>query len=531
MHRPYHRKLIGSLLFASIASGCAGTNQSIVRREPSVAVEPTLASDLPDISGRASISSDDQTRTHAEADGAIRPVAFSRDDQVAASSGSPQQDSKAEAAPVAPPVPPSASGPVQSVDSTPDIVIETAEDSVTLEELEQIALANNPTIQQLAASASKAAGVRDQIDVSPNPTFGYFGSQLADRGTDQHGLYVEQEFVRGDKLQLNRAVLNQSVQARMWDVEAQRYRVLTDVRMRFFEALAAQQQLEATNAFQKVAERGLKAATERREAGEASQIEVLQARIQLNEVRLASRQAYATFQGAWKDLVSVSGVPTMEPRVLVADPDVVESDRNWDSLAMQIMAESPELAAARARVCEASAMVRRQEAQPIPNLTVQLGAGMDNGTDNGLINLQIGAPIPVFNDNSGNISAAYADYCRATHEVRRIEMAIKARLARASQDFESAKAAVNQYQQQILPDADETLKLSEQAYGAGEIDFLQVLIVRRTYFDANIRYIQARGNLAMADARVQGLLLTGGLDAPGDFSGDDGLRGQSFGGM
>ncbi|MCA9051493.1 MAG: TolC family protein [Planctomycetaceae bacterium] len=403
--------------------------------------------------------------------------------------------------------------------------------SITLAEVEQLALENNPSIQQSAAAAGQADSLRDQVGLRPNPTFGYFGSQLADRNTDQHGLYVDQEFVRGNKLHLNRCVLQQTAQARLWDVETQKQRVCTDIRMRFFEAMAAQQQLNATLSFTEVAERGVQAATERQQAGEASQVEVLQSRIQLNEVRLAGRQARAAFEGAWNDLISVAGVPYMTPRRLEADLGVAREATDWDAVYADIVQRSPELSAAAARVREASAMVRRQEAQPIPNINVQLGAGVDNGTDAGLINLQVGAPIPVHNDNHGNISAAYAEYCRATHEVRRLELSLRARLARAVQDYESALAAVTKYEDEILPDAGQTLKLSEQAYKAGELDFLQVLIVRRTYFDSNIRYIQARGQLAQANARIHGLLLTGGLDINADTSADDGLRGQSFGGQ
>jgi cobalt-zinc-cadmium efflux system outer membrane protein len=74
-------------------------------------------------------------------------------------------------------------------------------------------------------------------------------------------------------------------------------------------------------------------------------------------------------------------------------------------------------------------------------------------------------------------------------------------------------------------------KLSEKAYQAGELDFLQVLVVRRSYYDASVRLIQAKGNLAQAVSKVDGLLLTGGLDSPVDFTNGDGIRGSAFGGQ
>lgn len=404
-------------------------------------------------------------------------------------------------------------------------------EELTLGMLEEIALTNNPTIRQLSASASQAAGVRDQVRRRPNPTIGYNAAQLADSGTDQHSLFIEQEIVRGNKLALNWSVLNQATHAQLWEVEAQRQRVLTDIRMRYYEAVAAQQKLVVTKNFLKVAEKGVEVAQKRQSAGETSQVEVLQARVQLNEIELAFQQIQANLDGAWKDLAAIAGVPEMDRPTLEENLEAEEIDSDWGILYQNLLAQSPELSAARTRVAQAQAMLCRQQAQPISNLTLQLGTGYDNGTDNGLINLQIGAPIPVFNDNSGNISAAYADYCRATHEVKRIEMSIKSRLARASQEYEANLAAVKKFEGKILPDADTMLALSEQAYQAGELDFLQVLIVRKTFYDSKIRHLQARGDFAQASANIHGLLLTGGLGIQGEFINDDSLRGQSFGGQ
>lgn len=51
------------------------------------------------------------------------------------------------------------------------------------------------------------------------------------------------------------------------------------------------------------------------------------------------------------------------------------------------------------------------------------------------------------------------------------------------------------YQKELLPAAQETLVLAEAAYRAGEQDFIQLLVTRRTYFDSNLAYIGARAQL------------------------------------
>ena len=109
-------------------------------------------------------------------------------------------------------------------------------------------------------------------------------------------------------------------------------------------------------------------------------------------------------------------------------------------------------------------------------------------------------------------------------------MAIESRLAAASQAYDAAVASVNIYSEEILPRAAETLQLAEQAYSAGEFEFLQILIARRTYFDANLEYVTAQAELAQANALVQGQVLSGSLETARNTELDSGLRDQSLGG-
>ncbi|MFG0290984.1 MAG: TolC family protein [Rhodopirellula sp. JB044] len=401
----------------------------------------------------------------------------------------------------------------------------------TLADLEQIALANHPSLAAADATRSKAAGLRQQVGTRPNPTLGYFGQQMADRNTDQHGFFVEQEFVRGNKLQLNQEVLGHTARAQALERETQRHRILTDVRVRFYEALAAQHTLDATRRFLEVADRGVQVAEQRERAEEGTLIEILQAKTLLSEVQLAAEQAEIRYRGAWQDLAAIAGMDSVVPVQLLGDAAPSSSPRDWQNVYASILIQSPELSVAQAIVCEKQALLRRQRVQHVPNVTGQLGAGYDVGTDNGMINVQLSAPVPVVNRNQGNISAAYADYVRATHEVKRIEQSIRSRLARTAQEYDGALTTVQKYRNEIIPQAEKSLELSETAYRAGELDFLQVLVVRRTYYDATIKLIDAKGRLASAAAKVDGLLLTGGLESPVDHTDGDGLRDASFGGQ
>ena len=462
--------------------------------------------------------------------GSVAPVADSAPSAVVPVAASAASDSSESLATVATPA---------SDENTPASALQTASpsapaeqapaaDGLTLAEVEQLALSSNPTIRQLSASIQKARGFRSQVGLKPNPTIGYFGSQIADEGTDQHGAFVSQEFVTGGKLAQNRRVLDRSLQAQLWDFETQKQRVLTDVRVQFYEALAAQRRIELTDQFHDVTVKGVEVSRRRRDAQETSAVDLLQAEVQMAEIDVARQQARVALRGAVQQLAAVTGAGELPEERLSGELRQEAAEQNWDSILQNLLQSSPELQAARSRVSAAHALQQRQQLQTIPNLQTEIGAGADNATGSGLINVTVGVPVPVHNRNTGNISAAFAEYSRATHEVARIEASIKSRLAATRQDYDAAAVAVRQYDGEILPRAAQTLELSEKAFAAGEFDFLQVLIVRRTYFEANLKYVESLAALAQARARIDGLLLTGGLEPPGDFEGDDSLRSQTF---
>jgi outer membrane protein, heavy metal efflux system len=405
---------------------------------------------------------------------------------------------------------------------------DTSTNTYTIEELESLALSNNPTIAQLVATAQKAAGYQTQVSLRANPILGYNGTQIADAGTDQHSIFISQTIITAGKLELNRCVLNEALRAQLFQLEAQKVRVATDVRVRFYDALAAQTRVALIRDFQSVVKKGLELAELRKKASEGSQLEVVQAKQQLAEAELSLVQAEASYLAAWRELVAMVGCPDHNVASLSGELPTSSDDHDWKAIAERTISESPEYQVALARLSQAQANLQRQNVQAVSNVDVNFASGVDNGTNSGMINLQVGAPIPVFNKNQGNIAAARAECSRAAHEIGRIEKSVKARIAAVSREYNVSMAAVNKYRLQILPNAKQSLELAELAYKAGEESFVQVLIARRGYFEANLQLLTSQATLAQSQARLDGYVLSGGLDPIVDESGDDSLRGLTF---
>jgi cobalt-zinc-cadmium efflux system outer membrane protein len=330
---------------------------------------------------------------------------------------------------------------------------------------------------------------------------------------------------------VNRQVLNQDVQAMLWEVETQRYRVRTDVQRRYFQVLAAQRRLAISHKFHEVADQGVDIAQKRFDAQEGSRPDILQAEIQRTEVDLLIRRAEFDLDGSRQALAAVIGIESLPEQTLTGELKSIPVERDSATAYQTLVGSSPELRAAYSRQHRARLNIDRQEIQAIPNPTVQVGGGHDTSTGSGIAGVQVSMAIPAWNKNEGNIEAANADYCRAVQDVRRLELGLKSRLALALKDYNSARVTVEQYQDEILPKAQEALDLSELAYQAGEFDFIRVLTARRQYFEANLQYINALAEYSVADAVIEGLLLSGGLDETMDFDRDDTLRDRAMNNM
>lgn len=494
--KPYFHLCLACLL-SCIAIGCKGLHPRTVAAGPS----PTLTS-------KASIKTDEASENQLSSLGVRQAVTQSALNQVASDHIEPASFEVALAEPTA--------------------NYESVENGATLEELLSLAFTNNPAIKELAATTHIAAGYRTQVGLYANPLVGYQGQQLADAGTDQHLVFIEQQIITGNKLQLNRAVLNETVRAQLQELETQKLRVATDIKTVFFDCLRIQQQLASIDQFSGLLQQGVTAAETRMEAGEGSRIDVMQTTVQLKQFELDRKQLAVTLDARLREMAAIAGVANLQLQSVTGDLPDLPAPRDWKSIEEGVVTMSPEYAAAQARIRQASAAVQRHESQPLPNLAVQLGAGVDNSTDSGMINIQVGAPIPVFNKNQGNIAAARAEYCRAVQEANRIDHAIRARLAVASGEYSRAEEAVKIYTADLLPAAQETLNLAEAAYQSGEQDFVQLLITRRTYFDTNLAFIAARAQLATAQAQIDGYMLSGALNSVINNGGDDYLRALSL---
>ena len=383
---------------------------------------------------------------------------------------------------------------------------------LTLEDLEHMALAGNPTLAQAAAKVRAAQGQWLQAGLQPNPIIGYQGTEIGNEGrAGQQGGFLSQEIVRPGKLQLARLANSRAVAQAQAEFAAQRLRVLNDVRAEYFNVLVAQRAVELTRELASLGRSALSTTEQLFRGEQIAYVDVLQARIEANSAEISVENARNRHVAAWRRLSSVVGVPDMVPLELIGKLEPPADDLKWEDSLGRLLSESPELAAAGAGVARARAQLAREQVEPRPNLDIQLGVQYDNASQSTISNVQLGVPVPILNRNQGNVQTALADLRSAQAEVGRVELSLRARLASAFETYANARSQVEKYTRDILPDARQSLDLVTKGFQQQQFSFLTLLTAQRTFAQANLAYLQALQQLGTSRVAIDGMLLGGSL--------------------
>src|SRR5262245_53938522 len=407
------------------------------------------------------------------------------------------------------------------------------EPALRLEDLEQMALRNNPTVGQAEAAIRAAEGRRAQAGLMPNPIIGYAGEELSTRAFDQkseHYIFAEQEVPLGGKLKKSRNIFAWERAQAQAEAAAQKQRVLNAVRALYYEALGAQRLVEVRGELAKLANEAVDVTGELFNTGAADRPDALAIQVEARRARLDLVMAESERDQIWLQIGAVVGNPFLKPAQLAGDLEQGLPALEQEGLLATLLRESPEVKRAQAGIERARASLARAKAEPTPNLFLRGGMGYSAelletfppqppGRKSGPEAFaEVGLRIPLFNRNQGAIAEASAELDFAEREARRVELMLRARTASAFRAYQNALSVAIEYREQIVPRAREAYELYLASFRQMAAAYPQALIAQRTFFQTQAEYVRALVDVWRNATQLQGFMLTGALEAPGGRS-------------
>lgn len=407
-----------------------------------------------------------------------------------------------------------------------------AQPGLKLEDLERMALANNPTLKQAAADVAAAAGRTKQAGLYPNPTLSAVGEEISRgpiiRGGEIGGGF-QQRIVTGSKLGLSRQVGEQERLVAEQAAQAQRQRVLNAVRVLYYQALGDQRLVQVRGQLAGLAREVVRISGELGNVGQADRPDQLFSDIEAERLDLGLVTARNALERTWRQITAVVNDPSLRPGLLEGDLENVpqlDADKELE----KIYAESPELRANQFNVTRSELALKRARREPIPDLLVGGGVRYNRellevepgGTIRRPVGpegfFEVGIQIPIFNRNQGAVAAARAEAERARLEVDRTKLALKARLANVYREYRDAMVTVERYHGRMIPKAQQAYELYLNSFRGMAAAYPQVLISQRNLFQLQEDYVTALVAAWQSAIEIQGLLLTGGVEITMDNS-------------
>ncbi len=383
---------------------------------------------------------------------------------------------------------------------------------MTLKQVEELALANNPEMVQAAADITSATGSAIQAGVYPNPVIGYEADTVGSAGTRNYqGVFATQTIKTAGKLGMARNVANMDLVNAQLALRKTRYDLLSRVKAAYFAVLVARQNVAITSAMAWLTNEAYRIQVEKLRFGEGTGYEPAQLRSLSVQARAAQIQAENQYISAWKQMAAVIGIPDLPTAELEGRADMPPPVVNYDVMLARVLNNHPDVLAARNLEAQARMYLALQRKIPIPD--VQLYGTFQRdfttpGSPRTTYNVQCGLPIPIFDRNRGNITNAEGQLRRAAEQVRRTRNELTASTADAFGRLASSRYLVQSYHDQILPDLGRAYRgvYDRHQQEPEAVDFGDIIVAQQNLAVGFVTYVAALGDQWAAVTDIANLM-------------------------
>lgn len=361
--------------------------------------------------------------------------------------------------------------------------------SLGIEELTSLALENNPGIREAIAVVQSLHGKQLQVGLRPNPQVGYISADMGEEGTaGQQGAFLSQTLIRGGKLSLNRSVVSQEINAAETNVEIISQQLRVEVQQRFTDLLVAKEKVRVVKDFERQFDKSARVSQTLFKEQEISKIANLRTQLQVKNINLIKARVEKEMKGASQRLIAVvfPGRDIQEQLDITGSIETPADVIEQDSQLATILEQSPEMVRSFAELEQSKWNLRRQMVEPVRDIQFQASLTHGNVTDDELVAVQLGMPLLINDRNQGNIMAARAKINAAEESIQKLEQDLSKRFATAWRDYQVNRTQLDQYQTDVIPAAQENLKLVEFAFQEGEMGYLDLINAQQTMLQATL---------------------------------------------
>jgi outer membrane protein, heavy metal efflux system len=383
--------------------------------------------------------------------------------------------------------------------------------TLSLQTALQRALAANPRLTAAERDVGIASGQSIQAGALINPELSYEQDNSLGSGpyrgtrSAETTLQVSQLFElfgkRDARIAAGRAALDTATIQR----KAMRLEVLSETAIAFLGVLGNQRRIQILDEHINAIDRLTPLLQRRIDAGASSPAETGRAQVASDLVKADRERVRAVLASARRELAVLMGDTAPKYSAVSGRLETVGRPSSFQSVVAAIDA-NPQLVRWTAVYAQRNAELLMARLRPYPDVRLSAGWRHFNDTGDDAVRLGISIPIPVFDQNQGNIISAEQslEKTRAEREANRAALIVLA--GRAYDSLQGALRELAILRDSTIPKSRQAADAIFEGYGQGRFSLLEVLDAQASVSQARLREQEAQQNFHIAVATIEGLV-------------------------
>ncbi len=386
---------------------------------------------------------------------------------------------------------------------------------LTLSNAIKRAIETSPRLKSVSARLDAAKGSQDQAGYWQNPELYLEAENIAGSGaysgTDsaEYSYGVSQKFEIGGKRSARKGAAMAIHNAAKLQLAAERLNLERDVHIAYEEVLAEAEALKLAIEQEKLAKEVMASVYKRVRAAAEPEIQLSKAEVAYSSSIIAREQEERQLSIAKEKLARLWGASTLDVSLDHAHFFDLQAPESLDSYKRKLT-NVPDIQRFSYLHEEKQANIAFERAQKVPDPSLNMGIRSFNDTDDQAFLVGVSFPIPVWNQNKGNITKANAELMQVESDMEQAKLMLEQQLIESWQHWNSSYSESERLKNKLLPAAEKAFTLARSGYQKGKFAYLEVLDAQRTLFQARSQFHEALKRYHSSRANVERLTTTSG---------------------
>lgn len=388
---------------------------------------------------------------------------------------------------------------------------ERSQSAISLPRALQRALAANPRLTAAERDIGIAGGLRIQAGVLPNPEVSFELDNVLGSGpykglrSAETNLQLSQLVELGGKREARVAAGEAGISAAVWQRRATRLEVLSEAAIAFITIISTQRRIEIFEEQIASFDALIPLLQKRVEEGASSPAETLRARVAADLFRIEQQRTKTQLALARRDLAILMGDSSPHFGNAVGRLSNIGEPPAFRSV-LQAIEANPQLMRWTAVAAQRNAELLVARLKVIQDPRISVGWRHFQDTNDNAVRLSVSVPLPVFDQNTGNIIAAQETLAKTDAERAINKLVLTSIVGRAYDTLAGALAEIKLLRSSIIPNARSASETIQNGYLQGRFTLLELLDAKGSVLQAQLREQEALQNFHVAIATIEGLV-------------------------